>query len=86
MLPDFDASVTTISYEPTAASCELSTKHREVLSRRLGLLEHAVGALDGVGREIGLNRERVRQIQFERLARLREGIESQSLSSVNVLS
>jgi RNA polymerase nonessential primary-like sigma factor len=42
--------------------------------------------LDGVGYEIGLTRERVRQIQFERLARLREIIESQSLSAVNVLS
>tara|TARA_B100001059_G_scaffold121961_1_gene121989 strand:+ start:1942 stop:2058 length:117 start_codon:yes stop_codon:yes gene_type:complete len=36
------------------------------------MLGHAVGMLDGVGCEIGLTRERVRQIQFERLARLRE--------------
>lgn len=65
---------------------ELSTKHREVLTRRFGLRGHPVGTLEDVGREIGLTRERVRQIQVEGLARLREVIESQGLSAENVLS
>ena len=65
---------------------ELSVKHREVLTRRFGLRGYEVGTLEDVGREIGLTRERVRQIQVEGLARLREIMESQGLSSENVLS
>ena len=65
---------------------ELSVKHREVLTRRFGLRGHPVGTLEDVGREIGLTRERVRQIQVEGLARLREMMESQGLSAENVLS
>lgn len=64
---------------------ELSTKHREVLTRRFGLRGHNVGTLEDVGKEIGLTRERVRQIQVEGLARLREIMESQGLSAENVL-
>ena len=64
---------------------ELSTKHREVLTRRFGLRGHPVGTLEDVGREIGLTRERVRQIQVEGLARLREVMDSQGLSAENVL-
>lgn len=65
---------------------DLSTKHREVLTRRFGLRGHNVGTLEDVGREIGLTRERVRQIQVEGLARLKEIMESQGLSAENVLS
>lgn len=65
---------------------ELSVKPREVLTRRFGLRGYEVGTLEDVGREIGLTRERVRQIQVEGLARLREIMESQGLSSENVLS
>jgi RNA polymerase nonessential primary-like sigma factor len=65
---------------------DLSVKHREVLTRRFGLRGHAVGTLEDVGREIGLTRERVRQIQVEGLVRLREIMESQGLNAENVLS
>lgn len=64
---------------------DLSVKHREVLTRRFGLRGHAVGTLEDVGREIGLTRERVRQIQVEGLVRLREIMENQGLSAENVL-
>lgn len=64
---------------------ELSTKHREVLTRRFGLRGHSIGTLEDVGREIGLTRERVRQIQVEGLARMRQLIETQGLSMENVL-
>ena len=65
---------------------ELSLKHREVLTRRFGLRGHSVGTLEDVGKEIGLTRERVRQIQVEGLARMRQLMETQGLSMENVLN
>ncbi|MDD9890698.1 MAG: RNA polymerase sigma factor RpoS [Gammaproteobacteria bacterium] len=64
---------------------ELSEKQQEVLSRRFGLNGYDSDTLENVGREIGLTRERVRQIQIEALKRLkiilgREGIAREVLS------
>lgn len=49
----------------------LPDKHREVLCRRFGLDGYDTDTLENVGAEIGLTRERVRQIQVEALKRLR---------------
>lgn len=65
---------------------ELSDKQREVLSRRFGLRGHESSTLEEVGREIGLTRERVRQIQVEALRRLRHIMENQGLSSESLFS
>ena len=51
---------------------ELSEKQREVISRRFGLRGFEPTTLEAVGQEIGLTRERVRQIQVEALRRLRQ--------------
>lgn len=59
---------------------ELSCKQREVLVRRFGLMGHEPSTLEDVGREIGLTRERVRQIQVEALRRLKDVLASQDLS------
>ncbi|HEX6592855.1 MAG TPA: RNA polymerase sigma factor RpoS [Moraxellaceae bacterium] len=59
----------------------LPDKQREVLARRFGLRGHEVATLEEVGEEIGLTRERVRQIQVDGLKRLRELLEGQGLSS-----
>jgi RNA polymerase nonessential primary-like sigma factor len=59
---------------------ELSDKQREVVSRRFGLRGYESSTLEEVGREIGLTRERVRQIQVEALRRLRSIMETQGLS------
>ena len=59
---------------------ELNPKQREVLARRFGLLGYDASTLEDVGREIGLTRERVRQIQVEALRRLRELLAQQGLS------
>ncbi|PJG59616.1 RNA polymerase sigma factor RpoS [Aeromonas cavernicola] len=59
---------------------ELNPKQREVLARRFGLLGYEPATLEDVGEEIGLTRERVRQIQVEGLRRLREVLLSQGLS------
>ena len=63
---------------------ELNTKQREVLSRRFGLLGHEASTLEVVGREIGLTRERVRQIQVEALKRMQDILKSQGLSLDNI--
>lgn len=59
---------------------ELSSKQREVLARRFGLLGYEASTLEDVGREIGLTRERVRQIQVEALRRMQDILSSQGLS------
>ena len=65
---------------------ELTEKQREVLSRRFGLRGHETSTLEEVGREIGLTRERVRQIQVEALKRLRDIMEQQGLDSESLFS
>ncbi len=60
---------------------DLSDKQREVVVRRFGLRGHEAATLEEVGREIGLTRERVRQIQVEALKSLRGMFESNGLSA-----
>ena len=59
---------------------QLSEKQQEVLCRRFGLRGYNTSTLEEVGFEIGLTRERVRQIQVEALRRLREILEKEGLS------
>lgn len=59
---------------------ELNQKQREVLARRFGLLGYEPSTLEDVGKEIGLTRERVRQIQVEALRRLRDVLVKNGLS------
>lgn len=65
---------------------ELSEKQREVVVRRFGLGGHESSTLEEVGREIGLTRERVRQIQVEALKRLRDILERHGLSGDAIFS
>lgn len=64
----------------------LNTKQKEVLARRFGLLGYEPATLEEVGKEIGLTRERVRQIQVEALRRLKEVMIQQGLSNDSVFS
>lgn len=59
---------------------DLSEKHQEVISRRFGLRGHNRATLEEVGAEVGLTRERVRQIQMEGLQRLRRALEDHGLN------
>ena len=63
---------------------ELNPKQREVLARRFGLMGYEPSTLEDVGAEIGLTRERVRQIQVEALRRLRDMLGHQGLSLENL--
>jgi RNA polymerase nonessential primary-like sigma factor len=50
---------------------ELSEIQREVVERRFGIHGHQRATLEQVGEQIGVTRERVRQIQMDALVRLR---------------
>lgn len=63
---------------------ELSEKQREVVARRFGLRGYETSTLEDVGKEIGLTRERVRQIQVESLRRLRDIMEKQGLTATSL--
>jgi len=58
----------------------LNDKQREVIERRFGLHGYERSTLEEVGKEIGVTRERVRQIQMDALKRLREIMESEGFS------
>ena len=65
---------------------ELNPKQREVMARRFGLMGYEPSTLEDVGAEIGLTRERVRQIQVEALRRLRDILGHQGLSLENLFN
>lgn len=59
---------------------QLPDKQREVVERRFGLRGYERATLEEVGREIGVTRERVRQIQIDALRKLREVMEHSGYS------
>lgn len=59
---------------------QLTDKQREVVERRFGLHGYSVSTLEEVGREIGVTRERVRQIQMDALKKLRKILEQEGIS------
>jgi len=59
---------------------QLSAKQREVVERRFGLHGHQVSTLEEVGHEIGVTRERVRQIQMDALRKLKRILELEGFS------
>ena len=59
---------------------ELNEKQRKVVERRFGLNGRDVATLEQVGADIGVTRERVRQIQVEALRRLRGMLEKSGYS------
>ena len=58
----------------------LNEKQRSILARRFGLLGHEAATLEEVGSEVGLTRERVRQIQVEALKTLRTILEEKGIA------
>ncbi|MDH3615480.1 MAG: RNA polymerase sigma factor RpoS [Gammaproteobacteria bacterium] len=58
---------------------ELSDKQRAVVERRFGLHGFRRATLEQIGEEIGVTRERVRQIQLDALKNLREMMESNGI-------
>jgi RNA polymerase nonessential primary-like sigma factor len=64
---------------------QLNDKQREVVDRRFGLHGYDTATLEEVGNEIGVTRERVRQIQLEALKRLREILEKDGYTGESLL-
>lgn len=58
----------------------LTEKQREVIVRRFGLRGHEATTLEKIGKEIGLTRERVRQIQIEALTKLKKIMAKQGIT------
>lgn len=61
--------------------CELGDRQRAVIERRFGLHGHQRASLRQIGAEIGVTRERVRQIQVEALRNLRDMMERHGAGS-----
>ena len=64
---------------------QLSDRQRQVLARRYGLNGMDVATLDVIATDLGLTRERVRQIQIEGLDRLRKIIKRGNVSRDSLL-
>lgn len=63
----------------------LPERHQEILARRFGLNGYDPATLEEVGAEVGLTRERVRQLQIEALAKLKRIIAREGLNMEGVL-
>jgi len=63
----------------------LPERSYEVVVRRFGLRGHEALTLEETGQEVGLTRERVRQIQLEAVRTLREGMASAGFDRQAVL-
>ncbi len=59
---------------------QLSEKQCAVVERRFGLHGREVSTLEEIGNELGVTRERVRQIQIEAIKRLRQILEREGFS------
>jgi RNA polymerase nonessential primary-like sigma factor len=64
---------------------DLPDRQREILARRFGLMGYEASTLEAVGEEVGLTRERVRQIQIDALARLKRAAQRDGLTEEELL-
>jgi RNA polymerase nonessential primary-like sigma factor len=64
---------------------ELSDKHRWVIERRFGLNEQEVATLEDLATQLGVTRERIRQIQLEALHMLRRILKRRGMSKDGLL-
>ena len=69
-LPEEQVELSLRSQALAAALAALGDREREVLVLRYGLADYEPKTLAEIGRQLGLTRERVRQIEVEALRRL----------------
>jgi RNA polymerase primary sigma factor len=68
-----------LTHAVEAALSELSEREQEVVKMRFGLVDGQAKTLEEVGKEFGVTRERIRQIEAKTLAKLRHPQRSQRL-------
>jgi RNA polymerase primary sigma factor len=80
--PDMDASRRILSEQMLSILNELSPKERKILEMRNGLTDDGICyTLEEVGREFGVTRERIRQIEAKALERIRLHEKAKQLKS-----
>jgi RNA polymerase primary sigma factor len=77
--PDSAAERERLKDEIETALLELNPREQQVMRLRFGLDDGQVRTLEEVGREFGVTRERIRQIESKTLAKLRHPTRSQRL-------
>jgi RNA polymerase primary sigma factor len=70
--PDTDASRRILSSQIAEVLNELSPKERKILEMRAGILDGIPHTLEEVGREFGVTRERIRQIEAKAHEKIRQ--------------
>ena len=70
--PDDEASRRILSEQITEILNELSPKERKILEMRSGLLDGINHTLEEVGKEFGVTRERIRQIEAKAHEKIRQ--------------
>ena len=68
-----------LSNDVLEALDELNDREKEVVRMRFGLIDGRARTLEEVGREFGVTRERIRQIESKTLAKLRHPQRSEKL-------
>lgn len=83
VIPDTDEQILRRSFEEKLREAlgELSPKEQRILSLRFGLDDDQPRTLREIGEELGISRERVRQIESQSLSRLRRGSKAKALQS-----
>lgn len=75
-----------INFQLESCLDKLTEKQRAIITRRFGLLGFEAATLEEVGREVGLTRERVRQIQVEALKSMRNIMEERGIIANTVFA
>ncbi len=78
--PEDKLTTESINHSITGWVMELPERQREVICRRYGLCGYPEGTLEEVANQLGLTRERIRQIQLDGLKRLKEILRQQGYS------
>lgn len=79
--PDQEVSHSILTDQITEILETLSDKERKILEMRHGLLDGTYHTLEEVGREFGVTRERIRQIEAKALEKIRQHEKSRRLKS-----
>lgn len=81
LLPDYESSKRILADQVNEILSDLTPKERKILEMRNGLLDGVNHTLEEVGREFGVTRERIRQIEAKAHQKIREHERSNRLKN-----